>query len=272
MQVELIGCTSAGKTTLAREMVQTGRELGVDVQLSDDFLLERGRLSWIKNDFLRRRVIELWALLTCLVFWQKYRELYRFIIRTCLLAPGSRFYKVKLARVALRKIGIFELIRCWSSDRQVVLLDNEGVLQGSHTLFIHATGASDTSNLPNFLRLVPLPDVVAYLRQSEPVLIERTRKRGHNRIPENSNDEDIESFIKQAVIMFEELRQHPRLSDRLLVIDGERNNFVTGKLYNNSSLAKAAKLIQAGIKNTPGANGADTKKDDACQALPPVQT
>lgn len=131
MQVELVGCTSAGKTTLARRMVEAGRELGVDVQLSDDFLLSCIRLNWIKNEFLRRRVIELWSLLTCLMLLRKYREFYNFVIRTCRSAPGSWIYRIKLARVALKKIGIHELIRSRSSDQQLVLLDIAGLLKAS---------------------------------------------------------------------------------------------------------------------------------------------
>lgn len=233
MQVELIGCTSAGKTTLARRLVEVGKELGIDVQLSDDFLLRCIRLNWIKNEFVRRRIIELWALLVCLVFLRKYHELNKLIIRICCSVPGSWIYRLKLLRVVLRKIGIYEVIRSRSSDQQVVLLDNEGILQASHTLFVHPTGALYTRNLTDFLDLIPLSDVIAYLRQPEPVLIERTERRGHNRISDGANHEDIEPFITQAVGMFEEIRLYPRFSDRLFVIDGERNALLTNEHLNN---------------------------------------
>ncbi|MCI0400309.1 MAG: hypothetical protein L0Z68_03270 [Gammaproteobacteria bacterium] len=255
MQIELIGCTSAGKTTLARKMLRAGQALGIDVQLSDDFILECVRLNWIKNDFLRRRVIELWALLTCLTFWGKYSDLYGVIFRTCFKVRGSWFYKIKLARVALKKIGIFQIVRSRSSEQQVIVLDNEGVLQATHTLFVHIGSINGASNLSAFLRLAPLPEVIAYLRQSEPVLIERTCKRGHNRIPEGADSEDVAVFIRRTVAIFEELARHPRLADRLLVLDPERSPLLTGDHFNNRQLAKAAKLIrEAMIVATPADN------------------
>ncbi|MFZ2407592.1 MAG: hypothetical protein WAW41_20840 [Methylobacter sp.] len=251
MQIELVGCTCAGKTTLAKKMIAAGQALGIDVQLSDDFLLNCLRLNWIKQEFVRRRVIELWALLTCPMFLYKYRELYDLIIRICFLAPGSVPYRIKLARVALKKIGIYEIIRRRSSDQQVILLDNEGVLQASHTLFVHTGSAPYADNLADFLNLAPLPDVIAYLRLPEPLLIERTLKRGHNRIPENSETEAVANFISQAVFIFDEIQHDRKFADKLIVIDGERNKISSGEHALNPGVAKVAKLILAGMNTTP---------------------
>lgn len=251
MQIELVGCTCAGKTTLAKKMIEAGQALGIDVQLSDDFLLNCMRLNWIKQEFVRRRVIELWALLTCLMFSYKYRKLYNLIMRICFFAPGSGLYRVKLARVALKKIGIYEIIRRRSSDQQVILLDNEGVLQASHTLFVHAGSALYTNNLANFFNLAPLPDVIAYLSLPEPLLIERTRRRGHNRIPETSKAEEVANFISQAVLIFEEMQHYRRFTDRLIVIDGKQNRILSGEHSLNPHAVKVAKLILVGMSKTP---------------------
>lgn len=274
MQIELVGCTSAGKTTLARRMVKVGQAVGIDVQLSDDFLLACIGLNWISNEFIRRRIIELWALLTCLLFLRKYRALYRFIIRICFQTPGSWLYRIKLARVTLRKIGIHEIIRRRSTDRQAVLLDNEGILQASHTLFVHASGPSSTDCLADFLRLMPLPDVIAYLKQPEQLLIERTRARGHNRIPEESDSGEIASFISQAVQMFEQIRGYPGLADRLLVIDGERNLIEPREAHADPLLEWAADLIRAGLAHAPASNQLDaghTSEYPALKAIPTMQ-
>jgi hypothetical protein len=254
MQIELVGCTCAGKTTLAKKMVEAGQTLGVDVQLSDDFLLNCMRLNWIKQEFVRRRVIELWAFLTCIIFLSKYRKIYNLIIRICFFAPGSVLYRAKLVRVSLKKIGIYEIIRRRSSDQQMILLDNEGVLQASHTLYVHAGSALVTDNLANFFNLAPLPDVIAYLRLPEPLLIDRTLRRGHNRIPEASKAEEVVNFIGQAVHIFEEMKHYPRFADRLIVVDGERNSILSGEHSPNPSVEKVAKLILAGLKITPTDN------------------
>jgi thymidylate kinase len=249
MQIELVGCTSAGKTTLARRLVEVSLELGIDAQLSDDFLLSCLRLNGIKNEFVRRRVIELWALLTCLMFIRKYREFYGFVMRTCFSAPGSVAYRLKLARVVLRKIGIYEIISRRSAEQQLILLDNEGMLQASHTLFVHANADAYANNLSDFLRRVPLPDVIVYLWQPSSLLIERTRKRGHNRIQTSANDQDVAAFIEQAVLIFEEIKHYPRYADRLLVINGEQNKLLTSEYSNNPKMVRVADLISGGLAN-----------------------
>jgi thymidylate kinase len=246
MQIELIGCTSAGKTTLAKKMLQAGRELGIDMQLSDDFVLKQIRLNWIKNEFIRLRIIELLCLPICVVFWRKYRRFYRLAIRASMKAPGSWFYKLNLARIALRKIGIYEILRRRSSEQQVLLLDNEGVLQASHTLFVHSGARLNTRDLSSFVNVAPLPDVVAYLWQSQAVLFERTLARGHNRLPERSHAK-VKFFINQAVAMFDELQQHPALAGRLVIINGERNTVVPHEPHNDSRLAIASKIIGASL-------------------------
>lgn len=267
MQIELVGCTSAGKTTLARRLVEVSLELGIDAQLSDDFLLSCLRLNGIKNEFVRRRVIELWALLTCLMFIRKYREFYGFVMRTCFSAPGSVAYRLKLARVVLRKIGIYEIISRRSAEQQLILLDNEGMLQASHTLFVHANADAYANNLSDFLRRVPLPDVIVYLRQPSSLLIERTRKRGHNRIQTRANDQDVAAFIEQAVLIFEEIKRYPRFADRLLVINGEQNKLLTTAHSHNQKVVRVADLISTGLAKAPGNHRPDVEDAGECPAL-----
>lgn len=260
MQIEFIGCTSAGKSTLARRMLRVGREMGLDTQLSDDFVLKLISLNRIKNEFMRRRVIELLSLFACLIFWPKYHKFYRTAIRICRRAPGSWFYRFNVARIALRKIGIYEIIRRCSSEQQVVLVDNEGVLQASHALFVHDTVWSSVNDLSALLQSAPLPDVAIYVSQPVSVLIERAFRRGHNRISDRSLAK-VEIFIKQAVAMFDELQRHPMLADRLLVIDGKMNAVAAWEHHQDPVLDRAYKLVDACIN----ANAADNVVKSAKQ-------
>src|SRR5574341_834331 len=200
MQIELIGCTSAGKTTLAQKIVDVGKRQGIDITLGDDFVLQSLRLDWVQNEFIRRRFLEICAAFICLRHWRKYREFCRFVFRVVFQAPGSWFYKANLARIVLRKIGIHDIIRRLSSESQMVLVDNEGIVQAAHSLFVNSNGRLN-GGLSNFIESAPLPDVVAYLRQSESILLERTLKRGHPRIRARSLHK-VQHFVKQAAKTF----------------------------------------------------------------------
>lgn len=228
MHIEIIGSTSAGKTTLAKKMVNTGRENGVTIALSDDFMLEQLHLSWVENDFARRRLVELIAFVSCLKHLSRYKEFIGFVISEGNSSPGTWFYKINRIRNVIRKIGIFEFISRRSDNQQVVLADNEGLLQGVHNLFVHSNSKADISKITKYVELVPLPDVVLYLHQEENVLVSRTLERGHARISGNS-PEGVVHFIGQAVSVFNELITNPKIQKRLLIVDGRQNIYCEDK-------------------------------------------
>ena len=222
MHIEIIGSTSAGKTTLARKMVFSGMNKGEFVSLSDDFVLEKSHLGWVRNDFLQRRIVEIIALVICLNHLNEYKDFLRFVFHEGKSSPGSWIYKVNRMRNVIRKIGVFEFISKRAAYGQVVLADNEGLLQGVHNLFVHQNGGSDLTKISRYVDLVPLPDVVLYLQQDEDVLVSRTLERGHARIKADA-PENVVNFIHQAVKVFNELAQIPKVQERLIIVDDGMN-------------------------------------------------
>lgn len=222
MHIEIIGSTSAGKTTLAKKMVDAGKISGIDVFLSDDFILAQLHIGWVKNDFIRRRLVEVVAFGICLTCLSRYKDFLRFVFREGKSSPGSLFYKVNRIRNVIRKIGIFEFISRNSGSKQIVLADNEGILQGVHNLFVHQSSQADLQKIARYVDLVPLPDIVLYLQQEEEVLVSRTLGRGHARLVGSSPDKVVH-FIRQAVAVFNEIINIPKVQERLLIVDGGLN-------------------------------------------------
>jgi hypothetical protein len=217
--MEIIGSTSAGKTTLAKKMVEAGKERGVDVFLSDDFILEQVRLGWVRNDFVRRRFVEAISFAVWLTCLDRYTEFLKFVLREGKYSPGSWFYRINRIRNVIRKIGIFEFVSRRSGSEQIVLADNEGILQGVHNLFVHQNSQADLHKVSRYVDLAPLPDIVLYLRQEESILVSRTLGRGHARVNGNSPDQVVH-FVRQAVAVFNELVTTPKVQERLLIVDG----------------------------------------------------
>lgn len=243
MHIEIIGSTSAGKTTLAKSMVFAGNNNGEIVTLSDDFILQESHLGLVKNDFLRRRLVEMLAIGISLFHINEYKELFRFILIEGNSSPGSWFYKFNRIRNVIRKIGIFEFISKRSSGHQVVLADNEGLLQGAHNLFVHQNGGSDTAKIARYVDLVPLPDVVLYLNQDEDVLVSRTLKRGHARIA-GVSEENVTHFINQAITVFNQLVSIPKVQGKLLIVDGGMNISKNNDEIFSDDFNRIAKLLQ----------------------------
>jgi thymidylate kinase len=248
MNIELIGCTSAGKTTLAQKIVAKGKNQGIDIILGDDFVLQTLHLNWIKSEFIRRRLLEICAGHICMRHWQKYREFNRFVFSVVSQTPGSWFYKANLVRIVLRKIGIHELIRRYGSENQMVLVDNEGIVQAAHNLFVH-TNSSLNGNLSEFVKSAPLPDMIAYLRQPQSILRERTLRRGHPRLQGRSQHK-VQLFVKQAFETFEKLQTLPQIADRLFVIDYKNKAVTKPPLRNGHLVNEAWDLMKQSIKDS----------------------
>ena len=246
MQIELIGPTSAGKSTLARGILQAGREQGIDTLMGDDFVLKQVRLNWVKRKLARTLCADLISLFACLITLRNNLEFCHFALRSIWQLPVgvARIEKANIARNVLKKIGIFEIVRRRSSDRQIVVVD-EGTLHTAHYLFVHVSVVPNTSELSTFVRLVPKPDVVFHVQQDEDVLIERTLARGHKRIPDGSHAM-VERFIRRAVDTFDDLVRQLALGGAFVVVDGKQDLFVARDFENDPLLAMALKVIRAG--------------------------
>jgi thymidylate kinase len=245
MHIELIGSTSAGKTTLAKKMVEAGKNNGMNVSLSEDFLLEQLHLSWVKNEFIRRRLVEIVAFAICLTCLARYKDFLGFVLREGKSSPGSWLYKINRIRNVIRKIGIFEFISRRTGTDQIVLADNEGILQGVHNLFVHQSSQVDLQKIARYVELVPLPDVVLYLQQEEEVLVSRTLARGHARVAGNSPDNVIH-FIRQAVTVFNEMIHVTKIQDRLLIVDSGLNIHLKTEEAFSSNFHRVTELVRSG--------------------------
>jgi hypothetical protein len=247
MQIELIGCTSAGKSSLAQNILKGNHQNGFNLGTSYDFVLRWAHLNWIKDHRIRMAVLNLIALFACLFTWRKNLSFYRFVIGVILRLPDKvrLLEKLKIARIVARNVGVFEIVRRNSTDRQVVLAD-EGTLHIAHYLFVHVSAEPNMSDLETFIRLVSLPDVIVYVRQPESVLISRTSVRGHKRIPENASVL-VNRFIKHSLAVFEKLVECSNLESRLLVVNSGEGIKPALDHLDNPLLGFAMKIIAIGI-------------------------
>ncbi|NIN34297.1 MAG: hypothetical protein GTO60_04010 [Gammaproteobacteria bacterium] len=150
-----------------------------------------------------------------------------------------------MLRQVIKKTGIHAIIRFRGSDQQVILVD-EGVLQVAHNLFVHRSVDVKTEHLSTFARLVPLPDVVVYLRQPESLLIDRTMRRGHKRIPDRSY-RNVAPFIERAVATFDKLVQHPAVESKLLVVEGGQVATMAANNHDEPIMDLASNIIRHGF-------------------------
>jgi hypothetical protein len=95
--IELIGCTSSGKSTLASHILQFCRDKGIDnVSLGEDFLLDQFHAGRIGNSKIRAVLINLIALSVALFNWETYRRYFGFAFRSITHLPIPLSEKIYL--------------------------------------------------------------------------------------------------------------------------------------------------------------------------------
>lgn len=247
MQIEIIGATGAGKSTLIKRIVDSNRQQVQEPLTSYDFVLQHFGVAWVRSHKLRMLLLNLLALTYCLVHWRKYQPLLHFC-RTFLqqLPPTvAQIDRLKLARIVLRNIGIDEIVRRYSSQRQLVIAD-EGILQIAHYLFVHLGIEPDLAAVARFMQIAPLPDVIVYLQPPLAVLVDRTVRRGHHRIAVHV-PEAVTRFIGHAVTVFDYVAHLPNVQQHLLQISGEPTQMKLRAASTQPQVVMAQQLFAQGL-------------------------
>ncbi len=247
MQVELVGCTGAGKSSLLNRILHLHAGSPSAVSGSNEFMLRRTRLDWLTGS-ARLMAVNIISLGMCALAWRKRRPFLRYVISCIgqLRQHVSFSQRMRILRITLRNVGLYEFVERYASDEEVVFTD-EGMLQIAHYLFVHTAFEPRLDQVETFARLAPMPAAVLYLRQPEALLIERTLQRGHKRIPPDSIALTTR-FVSRAARTFEWLIQQPAVRTRLLVVDAaQQPASITQGSDTDPSLHRLNDLIRAAL-------------------------
>lgn len=212
--LELFGPSSGGKSSLAARLAAGAG--GPGLVLAEDRLLARCGLGWARGHVLRTLLVHCVAAAGLLVTWHEGRAFYRFAAAEALRGawPGSPRLRLNLLRNAWKAAAVRLLAPRFAAADETLLMD-EGPLQTANYLLVHAGPAPSAAALEAFLRVVPLPDAVVYMRASEAELVERTLARTHPRVPAGSREASAR-FVAHALAVFDRIAAEPRVRERLL--------------------------------------------------------
>jgi hypothetical protein len=253
MQIELIGCTGAGKSSLAGGILLAAEGGAVELSMAYEYVLGQWRLQWLKSRLARTLLLDVASLLACVASWHQHQDYLRFALRIVRSLPIGWFERANLTRNVLKKVGIHEIVRRCSSEKDMVFVD-EGTLQSAHYLFVHVSAQAAAEDVERFARLVPLPDVAVYVTQSERELVERTLRRGHARI-RNPSRETVELFVTRAVATFDRVWQEAVVAGRMSMVE-RGGGLVIGARRIDEAVRRAQIVIRAGMDTGYRSNAA----------------
>ena len=216
MIVEFIGSTGAGKTTLIRavrcRLAETRR-----VTTSTDLATSLLGFKDVTNPTLQNLEQELISFPFLIGTLHKYHGYLSHSIKLFWRNSGFSIQTIHNLRSLERKVGMSEITKMLGKE-QVILVD-EGPILALH-MFVSARNTYSPEEIARFIELVPLPDLIVYIRASSEILIERTKRRPDPpREVELQNPARMERYLARAVCMFDELAQSERIRDRLLIVE-----------------------------------------------------
>ena len=130
MIVELIGCTGAGKTSIARRLVALSQPAG-DIALMPDLLLQAAHLGRVRNAQVVNVVQDVAGLPFLVSSWSDHRALIRLSWRLLHQHGGSAIGQALDLRSVLRRTGMYAMAhrRQWAP---IVLFDEGPLLVAYH--------------------------------------------------------------------------------------------------------------------------------------------
>lgn len=220
MIVELIGSAGAGKTTLARMVRERGIS-GRCVLAMADLVLDRPLLRRVSHPTAVNVAQEINSFPYFVRGWRSERDFVRFSGRLLARHARSTFDELNGMRGIVRKVGMHRLAAVRARD--TIVLSDEGTLLSAYNLLVMTDVEFGQSEVEAFLRLVPLPDKVVYVRAPVPELVRRAHVRPTPRRQHRGRSvAEVELDIRRTVELFDLVADSPIVAPRLFVVENDQ--------------------------------------------------
>jgi thymidylate kinase len=217
MTVEFIGSTGAGKTTLIsklqRRLVKT-----TEVTTPFDLIAAPLGLRDVNHTTAQNLIQELIGLPFFIRSLPRHKAFVSFTLKMLARQANFSFLTISNLRSLERKLGMYEIIRRYKRDRMVLV--DEGTVLTAHNVFVFTSVVYTPEEIARFASLIPLPDVIVYVRAPLESLIKRSLERSDRRRELESKDRAlIEKYLNRAVALFEQLVEVEEIRNRVLIVE-----------------------------------------------------
>ena len=216
MIVEFVGSTGAGKTSLISKIHHKLAQTTV-VTTQFDLIAAPLGLKSVSHPTVQNLIQEVVAFPFFLGSLNQYKKFLAHTIRT--FSDNTKFsiHRINNLRSLERKIGLYEISQRYSRDR--IILVDEGPILAAH-MFVFTGSVVKASEIATFAELLPLPDLIVYIKAPFEVLVRRSMQRPDPpREMGSRNPVTTEKYIRNATAVFDQLMEAERIKSRLLIVN-----------------------------------------------------
>lgn len=217
MQIEFMGCTGAGKTTLISAL-HSRLAKTEEVRTSFDLIAAPVGLRRVTNPTMRNLIQEFLGFPYIICSLHRHMTFLIFTLKMLARHSPFNFRTINYLRSLERTLGVYEIIRRHQRD-QIIIVD-EGTIVPAHNLFVYTDADYTSAEISRYATLAPLPDLLIYIKAPIDILIQRSLKRSDPPREMGSKIRTlIEKYIHRAVAMFDQLVEVDRIRARTLVVE-----------------------------------------------------
>lgn len=216
MIVEFIGVTGSGKTTLINQ-VRHKLSSSWEVTTSSDLVTGLVGLQGIKNVTAKNLLQETISFPYFLGSFPNHSQLISQTIRLFSRNTSLSVTTINNLRSIERKLGGLEIAQ--RQDQNKVILVDEGPFLTAHMFAFNDTPITK-EEIKEYRRLLPLPDLIIYIKATTEVLLERSLNRSRPpREMKARNQSENEEYIKRAESLFDQMVDSSNIQSRMLIVD-----------------------------------------------------
>ena len=186
-----------------------------------DLILARFGLDIVGHPRLRSVLIDLVAFPYFLRYVSTRRGLKLLLLAARLIIRDASGFLISLnlGRNLAKRIGVHSLLAGYLRESRVCdfAVCDEGTVHIAHNLFVHTEHMPDPREIAEFANIVPMPDILIWVRTTKQQSIECIVDRGHSRV-----DDSIDAarkFVDHGHYMFDILCSERSVREKLFTVD-----------------------------------------------------
>ncbi|NQT14855.1 MAG: AAA family ATPase [Planctomycetes bacterium] len=225
MLIEFVGCSGAGKTTLANRVLTALTSLGHLTAYSRGALARSTHTDWISNERLRNVLLNGLLLPWFARSLTEHHAFYRFVVPRIYRRAENVIDLVNRTRSTMRLISGDELLKRNEEHRQLTLVD-EGSIGSAHNVFAfpHVEFFPERKELMLFAEMVPAPDVIVHIDAPPDLTFQRIHRRGGSPIRRGYRNRRLQHYLAAGRATFDVLAGCGVFGDRVLTITNREEN------------------------------------------------